>query len=72
MSQSAGIPFTCEELAVRASCPTVPQGAAEGREATFPAAQGDDVFRERAEEDAPANGARPLSGHAGLACASSP
>ena len=49
---------------LRSLAPHLPQSAAEGRAPPLPPAQVADVSRERAQEDAAANGAGPVSRHA--------
>ena len=49
---------------LRSLAPHLPQGPAEGRAPPLPPAQDAHVSRERAQEDAAANGAGPLSRHA--------
>ena len=50
---------------LRSAAPAVPPCPAQGRAPPLPPAPGADVLRERAEEDAAADGPGPLSGHAG-------
>ena len=53
--------------ALRSPRPALPQSAAEGRTPPLPPAQVADVLRERTQENPAADGARPVSRHAGIA-----